>query len=153
LVPREALETVLDVARWAPNGGNLQPWRFVVVLEHGLRRGLADAACGQSFLAAAPVVIAVCAVPGESAKTYGARGRDLYCLQDTAAAIQNMLLAATELGLGTCWVGSFDERRVAMLLNLQEGWRPVALVAMGYPAEQAGLRSRRSLTEIVEWRE
>ena len=87
---RETVEAVLEAARWAPNGGNLQPWRFVVVLDSIRRRALAGAAYGQDFLAQAPVVITVCAVPDESATKYGPRGRELYCLQDTAAAAQNI---------------------------------------------------------------
>lgn len=148
-VPDEVIDEVLEAARWAPNAGNLQPWRYVVVHNSELRLALAGAAYGQSFLAQAPIVIVVCAVPGESAKTYGERGRSLYCIQDTAAAIQNMLLAATSRGLGSCWVGAFDELRVARILDLEEGWRPVALISIGYPAESGGRRSRRPLSEIV----
>jgi nitroreductase len=151
MVPRHMIDAVLEAARWAPNGGNLQPWRFMVVLDEGVRRDLAGAAYGQSFLASAPVVIVVCAVAEESARTYGQRGRDLYCIQDTAAATQNLLLAATELGLGTCWVGAFDERAAARLLNLQDSWRPVALVSLGYPAESEPRRSRRPPDDVVRW--
>lgn len=152
-VPRELIVTLLDAARWAPNGGNLQPWRFVVVLDPELRRGLAQASYRQSFVAAAPVVIAVCAVPEESARIYRDRGRELYCLQDTAAATQNLLLAATALGLGACWVGAFDERAVAALLGVERGVRPVALVPVGLPAEAPGRRRRRPLDEVVVWKE
>ena len=112
---RETVEAVLDAARWAPNGGNLQPWRFVIVLDPARRRKIAGAAYGQSFLAQAPVVITACTVPEESASKYGARGRDLYCLQDTAAATENILLASTERGIGSCWVGAFDEAAVGLV--------------------------------------
>lgn len=148
---RKMVETVLEAARWAPNGGNLQPWRFVVVLNIDLRRTLARAAFGQGFIAQAPVVIVVCAVADENAREYGARGRELYCLQDTAAAAQNMLLSATELGLGTCWVGAFDESAVSRLLDLDSAWRPVALIALGHPAEAESQRSRRPLAEVTRW--
>jgi nitroreductase len=151
-VSREIISGLVEAARWAPNGGNLQPWRFVVVMDAELRGALAAAAYGQSFLATAPVVIAVCAVPEESARHYGERGRELYCLQDTAAATQNLLLAATEQGLGSCWVGAFDELRVAESLDLPVGWRPVALVAIGYPAEEEGRRSRRTLEAVTVWK-
>jgi nitroreductase len=150
---RETVETVLEAARWAPNGGNLQPWRFVVVLDSNRRRALAGAAYGQSFLAQAPVVITVCAVPNESAAKYGPRGRDLYCLQDTAAAAENILLAATDRGLGSCWVGAFDERAIARALELPRSWRPVALIALGRPAEAEPQRTRRPLSEITLWYE
>lgn len=140
---------VLDAARWAPSAGNLQPWRFVVVRRAQVRAELARAAHGQEFLASAPVVVVVCAVPAESARVYGSRGATLYCLQDTAAATENLLLAATEVGWAGCWVGAFDEGAVAAILDLEPGVRPVALVPLGVPAEAAGVRSRRPLAEIV----
>jgi nitroreductase len=150
-VPRATIEALLDAARWAPSGGNLQPWRFVVVTAEHRRRELASAALGQGFVAQAPVVIVVCAVPEESARQYGDRGRELYALQDTAAATENLLLAATHAGLGACWVGAFDEHRVRRVLGLEPGWRPVALVPVGRPAEAPGRRSRRPLGEVVGW--
>ena len=150
---RETVEAVLEAARWAPNGGNLQPWRFVVSLDSNRRRALAGAAYGQGFLAQAPVVITVCAVPDESASKYGPRGRELYCLQDTAAAAQNTLLAATDRGLGGCWVGAFDEAAIARVLELPPNWRPVALIALGLPAETEPRRTRRPLSEITLWYE
>lgn len=150
-IGRDLIERLLEAAVLAPSGGNLQPWRFVIVLDPGRRHDLAAAAHGQSFVAAAPVVIAACAVPGESARTYGDRGRQLYCLQDTAAAVENLMLAATGEGLGACWVGAFDEAAATRALGLPAGWRPVALVPVGYPAEAAPARSRRPLDEVCVW--
>ncbi len=150
-VPRATIETLLDAARWAPSGGNLQPWRFVVVTAAGARRELAAAALGQGFVAHAPVVIVVCAVLEESGRHYGDRGRNLYALQDTAAATENLLLAVTRAGLGACWVGAFDEDRVRRALGLDPGWRPVALVPVGRPVEAPGRRSRRPLADVVVW--
>ena len=150
-VSDEALAYLLEAARWAPSAGNLQPWRFVVVREAAVRAALASAAARQRFVGEAPVLVVVCAVPAESARGYGERGASLYCLQDTAAAVENLLLAATELGLGSCWVGAFDERRVASVLGLEEGVRPVALVPIGTPAEEAPPRSRRPWRETVRF--
>lgn len=69
-VPRVTVDRLLEAARWAPNGGGLEPWRFVVVADAGMRRALAAAAFGQSFIAGAPVTVVVCAVPEESARRY-----------------------------------------------------------------------------------
>jgi nitroreductase len=151
-VPSELVERLLEAACWAPSGGNLQPWRFVVVTDDRLRAELARTAFGQAFIGQAPVVIAVCAVPEESARHYGSRGRELYCLQDSAAATENLLLAATAAGLGSCWVGAFDEPAVARVLDLPDDWRPVALVSIGRPADGESRRSRRPLDEVVVWR-
>jgi nitroreductase len=147
-LPQDQIDRILEAAVWAPSAGNLQPWRFVVVTSGELRRALARAA-RQDFVAEAPVVIAVCAVPGESARRYGERGRSLYCLQDTAAATQNMLLAATELGLASCWIGAFDEAEAASALELPPAWRPVVLIPIGHPAEVPGHRRRRAMREVV----
>ncbi len=150
-VPRTTLERLLDAARWAPTAGGIEPWRFVVVTDRATRAALARAAFGQGFVAEAPAVVCVVAVPAESAAAYGRRGAELYCLQDTAAATENLLLAAAAEGLGACWVGAFDEGAVAHHLRLPEGWRPVALVPVGVPAERPGARRRRPLEEVVVW--
>ncbi len=148
-VPEDLLQEILDAGRWAPSAGNLQPWEFYVVKSAEHKEGLARAALGQGFVAEAPVVIVVCAAPVRSGRRYRERGEKLYCLQDTAAATQNMLLAATSLGLGSCWVGAFDEEGVRRVLGLGPELRPVALIPLGYPAEQPAAPRRRPLEEIV----
>ncbi len=150
-VPRPLLEQLLEAAHWAPSAGGLEPWRFVVVTGTAPRRELAEAALHQAFVAEAPVVVVVCAVPEESARIYGERGRHVYCLQDTAAATQNLLLAATAAGLGSCWVGAFDEGKVRRILELPPTWWPVALIPLGFPAEGPRRRRRRPLPEVVVW--
>lgn len=149
----EQLSFILEAARWAPSAGNSQPWRFVVVRDQTTKDALAASAYRQKFVSShAPVVIVVCAVAEESSRHYGARGASLYCLQDTAAAVENILLAATELGLGSCWVGAFDEAAASRAVDLPPGWRPVAMVPLGHPAEGSPLRVRRPLAEIALWK-
>jgi len=143
------IERLLEAARWAPSAGNLQPWRFIVVTSPVVKEALAAAAYDQRFLAQAPAVIAVAAVPSLAGR-YGARGRELYMIQDTAAAVQNILLAAHALGLGACWVGAFDDAAVAQTLGLGPGEKPVALIPVGEPAG-AGKSTRRPLAEVVRW--
>lgn len=147
-VPEVTIGRLLEAARLAPSAGNLQPWLFVVVLNENLRRKLAKTA-GQPFVAEAPVCIVVCAEPERSASRYGRRGRELYCIQDTAAAIENILLAATGYGLGACWVGAFDEEEAARVLDLERNFRPVALLPIGYPQEEKKAVPRRPLDEVV----
>ena len=98
----EMLQRILETAIRAPSAGNCQPWHFVVVRSEQTKGLLAQAAYGQWFVAQAPVVIVVCADPSRSARRYGSRGTQLYCLQDTAAATEHILLAVTALGLGAC---------------------------------------------------
>lgn len=144
------LEKLLDAARWAPSAGNVQPWRFTVVTNDGVKKQLAADSYGQMFVAEAPVVVGVLAVLEESARRYGDRGRCLYSLQDTAAAVQNILLAAFGMGLGTCWVGAFDDKAVAETLECRTGEIPVALIPVGRPAAE-GRSSRRGLDEVVRY--
>ncbi len=147
-VPDSDIEFVLEAGRWAPSAGNAQPWIFFVIRSLQTRKALAKAA-SQKFLSQAPVVLAVCADISRAQNAYGSRGAQLYCIQDTAAAVQNMLLAATALGLGSCWVGAFDENAVSSLLDLPESIRPVALVPLGTAAEEPLARQRRPLEEVI----
>jgi nitroreductase len=149
-VTDDEVRALLEAAIAAPSAGNAQPWRFIIVRDQDLRERLVQAAYGQEFLAQAPVVIVVCADLVRARRAYGDRGENLYCLQDTAAAIQNVLLSATAHGLGTCWVGAFDERAVSELLHLASGLRPVALIPVGRPREAPSARARRPLSEVVD---
>jgi nitroreductase len=142
------LQLLLEAARWAPSAGNVQPWFFYAVLQRNLKLKLAAAALGQDFLAEAAVVFVVCADAQESALTYGERGRTLYCLQDTAAASENLLLAATALGYGSCWVGAFDERAATRVLGIPANLRPVALIAVGPGAPVSDFPGRKPLQRI-----
>jgi nitroreductase len=151
-VSEEVIRQLLGATIRAPSAGNRQPWHFIVVRDETTKAGLASAAYGQHFVAQAPVVIVVCADPGRSATRYGARGRELYCLQDTAAATENLLLAVVALGLGACWVGAFDEQAAASVLRLDACLRPVALIPIGHPAPRAAhSTSRRNLQDVVSF--
>jgi nitroreductase len=142
-VPPDTVDRLLAAALRAPSAGNRQPWHFYVVRSPATRQGLAAAAWGQSFVAQAPVAIVVCAIPEQSAGRYGQRGRELYCLQDTAAAVEHILLAAVAMGLGGCWVGAFDEAEAAQVLGLPKEQRPVAILPIGKPMGQSRTRSTR----------
>jgi nitroreductase len=149
-VERDLIEKIIQAATWAPSAGNWQSWRFVVVCRDELRTALVKAASDQEFIAEAPTVVVVCAEPGRAENTYGERARNLYCLQDSAAAIQNLLLAAHANGLGACWIGDFDEVAVQRLLKLGEQYRPIAIIPLGYPNETPNPRWRRPLREVME---
>jgi len=140
---------LIEAARLAPSAGNIQPWEFVIVRNAEIKRRLAIAALHQTFIEEAPVVIVVCADVARSSWGYGSRGANLYCLQDTAAATENILLAAQALGLATCWVGAFHEDEVAKVVNTPKNVRPVAIVPVGRPAEKPMSPPKRTMREIV----
>ena len=148
-VKDDDLRKILDAGRLAPSAGNCQPSEFIVVKDPSVKRGLARAALEQAFIAEAPVVIVVCANVTRTSRRYGRRGEELYCVQDTAAATQNMLLAAHSLGYGACWVGAFDDDAVAEVIRTPPEVRPVAIIPLGRPAERPRPPSRRPLSEIV----
>ncbi len=151
-VKKEEIEHLLRMACWAPSAGNRQPWHFYVVTDEETRTALAEAAGGQTFVQQVPVVIVVCADPEQSAGRYGDRGRNLYCLQDTAAAVQNILLEAHAQGLASCWVGAFDEKQCAEILSVSAGHRPVAMLPIGHPASDPQPRPRRSLDDVATFK-
>jgi nitroreductase len=148
-IPPDVVERLLNAAILAPTAGNRQPWHFYVVRDPQLRQGLAAAARGQSFICQAPVAIVVCADAEQSAGRYGQRGRELYCLQDTAAAVEHILLGAVALGFGSCWVGAFDESEAARVLDLPGHHRPVAILPIGKPAEMPNRRPRQPLSQVA----
>jgi nitroreductase len=148
-VPEKIVEKLIDAASWAPSAGNIQPWEFVIVRKPAIKKKLAQAALNQAFVEEAPVVIAVCADEKRSSMGYGVRGKTLYCIQDTAAAAQNILLTAYSLGLGACWIGAFNEDELKEALNAPEGIRPVAIIPVGYSNETPSQTGRRPLSQIV----
>ena len=150
-VPQHDIDMMLRAAIDAPSAGNCQPWHFYVVRNSELKRELSRCAYKQKFVYAAPVVIVVCAVPGRSMLRYFNRGRDLYCLQDTAAAIQSMLLCAVQQGLGTCWCGAFDEEDVSKVLSLPKKHRPVAIIPVGYSSAVPKKPKRIAVEKVVDY--
>ena len=150
-VPEEVIMEALRLGQLAPSAGNLQARDFIVIRDKDTKKKLAKAAFGQEFLDEAPVVIVVCANLVRI-RNYGIRGTELYCLQDSAAAVEHILLFAASKGYGSCWVGAFDEREVTKILSLPECARPVALLPIGRPKE-AWRRTPRLQLDTVTHKE
>jgi nitroreductase len=150
-VSEEEVRTLIDAARHAPSAGNLQPWEFIIVKKAEVKRKLVVAALNQAFIEQAPVVIVVCANIVASGNGYGSRGATLYCVQDTAAATQNILLTAYSMGLGTCWIEAFKENEVKKALGMPDGVRPIAIIPVGHEAVSSSKRQRRPLNEITHY--
>jgi nitroreductase len=145
-VEDEKLFAVLDAGRLAPSAKNMQDWRFIVVRDEAARSKLAVAARDQKFVAEAPVVVIACG----TSDLVMTCGQPAYAI-DVAIALDHMTLRAASLELGTCWIGAFYEDQVRAILGVPESVRIVALLPLGYPAEEPFPRPRKHLDEIVSW--
>lgn len=160
-VDEKALQAVLEAGRWAPSWSNTQCWRFVVVRDSDIKNKIAETLISISdrpnrsaeAIKTVPVLIVVCAEMGRSG--YRAGGSEIvtdkgdWFMFDTALAVQNMVLAAHSLGLGTVIIGAFDAFRAAGILGVPEGYSVVTLFPLGVPDEAPPLRPRKELAEIV----
>jgi nitroreductase len=150
-VPREKLEKILEAARLAPSAGNAEPWHFIAVTDAEKRKALSKGLYAK-FLVQTPLVIVACGNKKASP--------DWYAI-DTALAVENMILTAINEGLGTCCVGSFDEKQVASLLKVPDNFEVLLLLAVGYTKEKLDLsskllrlvRRRKILSEIASLEE
>lgn len=132
-IPKDAVDALKDALIWAPSAGNLQSRRFYFIFNNKVKQGIADEALHQTFIAQAPLVVIACA-DLLIVRSYSKRGEELYAIQDAACSIENMMLAAHSLGLGSVWVGAFHEDGIARILDMPSNLRPVAIVPVGYPA-------------------
>jgi nitroreductase len=146
-IPKEVLERILEAGRVAPSASNKQPWHFIVVTDSEKRKVISRGSFAK-FVAESPVVIVGCGDTEASPKWY---------MIDVSIALENMVLAATAEGLGTCWIGGFIEEDVKRLLEIPKGFKIVALLAVGYSREKLDVgrkllklvRGTKSLQEIV----
>lgn len=140
-VPEDLIVKILDAGRWAPSASNRQPWSFIVLKDEEVRRKIAEATTYGKFLAEAPLGIAVVVDP--QASTHPA--------EDGAIAAQNMLLAAHALGLGACWIGSYNsfyEEKIKTILSIPKNKRLLSIISIGFPAESP-TKTRKELRQIV----
>ena len=148
-IEREKLGIIIDAARWAPSAGNRQPWDIIVVENPETKKQIAEAALRQWWMESAPIFLVVCINRKLAESTYGKRGLELYAVQSTASAINNMLLAAYSEGLGTCWVGAFEEDKVGEILECEEHIRPIAIITLGYPDEKPKAPIRYEISDFT----
>ncbi len=133
-VPEGMIKSILHAGHMAPSAGNLQGREFIIITDEATKKKLCEFALNQKFIEEAPVCIIVCANMDRSRKKYREKG-ELYAIQDASISTMNMMLQAFDLGLGTCWVGAFDDRRVIEMFKLPMGVFPIALLSIGYPNE------------------
>lgn len=146
-IKKEKLNKVLEAARLAPSSNNRQQWKFIVVKEKDTKKKLAVAASNQSSVAQAPIVIVACATESQSIMQCG---QPAYSV-DVSIAVSFIILQAWELGLGTCWIGAFDEPGVKETLGIPDNIRVVAITPLGYPAQDHSARPRKQLEQIVSF--
>lgn len=146
VVPDEALAELLDAARLAPSASNRQDWRFVVTRDPGQVKRVAEAA-GQAFIGTAPVVIAGVSLNPHRVMSCGV---PVYPV-DLAIAMTNITLVAVAWGLGTCWIGAFDQDKVRRVLGIPAEFKVVELMPLGYPADQPPRKQRKPLQEVVSY--
>ncbi len=138
-IPSEARNRLREALRRAPSACNLQPWHFIFVESVGLRRMLGRLANDQAFIAEAPVIVAACALPDLAYKSMGGYGNSAEI--DVAIALDHLTLAACAEGLGTCWIGAFNEGGVNELLGVPDSGKVVAMTPLGYPASEELIHS------------
>lgn len=146
-VPEKLIEKILNAARWAPSGSNIQPWKFIVVSDKNLLEVIRKMSPG--YLGETPLAILVCSDKEKELRVGGTLGRDYMSVADCSMAVENMLLAAYALGLGTCVVKSFSRAAVREMIEIPDGVEPELLVVVGYPAQVPTPPARTPLGQIA----
>jgi nitroreductase len=154
-VTQEAINYIIDAARWAPSAGNSQPTRFIIVKDEHIKEKIWESTKNlenispQNFIKKAPINIVVVtdktAYKGKQAELRS----DLFSIQDSSAAIMNLLLAAADLGMGACWVGLFREDKLREVFNLPSNLLPVAIVPFGHTNSKEKPRKRKTVEELL----
>ena len=150
-VEQEKLADMIEAATMAPSAGNIQPWAFIIVQDKQKREAIARCCLEQLWMVHAPVFIVVCAETKRMKEFYGDKGATCYSRESCAAAIENMLLTATDLGLGTCWVGAFNERIAKRELSIPDDVSTIAIITVGYPDEDPKMPERKRLDAICNF--
>lgn len=144
-VEEDKLHKILEAARIAPSAANRQEWKFLVIKNNETRQKLVNAANGQKFVGEAPVTIVACSTESERVMPCG---QPAYSV-DLSIAVSFMILEATELGLGTCWLGAFKEDEVKKILDIPEEIRVPAMFTLGYADERPVPRPRKDLNQVI----
>jgi nitroreductase len=147
VVEEEKIGQVLEAARLAPTAANRQPFQLLVIPTAG-REDALRRIYDREWFVQAPLVLCACAVPAQGWVRMDGKP---YTDVDVAIAVDHLILAATELGLGTCWIAAFDPDAAREVLDLPEGVEPIVFTPLGYPADQPGPKRRRQMDELVRF--
>ena len=146
-VEDEVLHQVLEAARLAPTASNRQPFQLIVVTTAG-REAELRRVYDSDWFAQAPLVICVCGIPAQGWTRSDGKN---FTHVDVAIVMDHLILAAANLGLGTCWIGAFDPTATREVLGLPDGVEPIAFTPLGYPADRPGPKKRKALSELVRY--
>jgi nitroreductase len=149
-IPEDVLSTILNAARIAPSGSNRQPWRFILVTDDMLKQKMISACNDQEFIAQAPAIVVAC---GQKLPiNRGGYMGEMSMLLDVSIAFTHLILAARAEGLGTCWIGSFNNGEIKKLLHIPDEYEVVAATPLGFPENENAFSQtskRKTLDEIV----
>ncbi len=147
-IEEKKLNKILEASIRAPSAGNRQAYKIVIIRDETRKKKLAEIAADQQFIAEASVCLVFFADPQHSARKYGRRGAELYCIQDATIAAAYAQLAASAQGLGSAWIGSFDAEALKEMTNAKD-LMPVAIIPVGYPDEEPDITTRRKMSDTV----
>ena len=128
----DKISMIIEAGTHAPNSGNLQNWKFIVITNKKIIKDIHNYCLDQVWIGEAPVLIIVCALPEKAESKFGVRGERLYSTQNIAACTQNMLLTAHSLNLASAWVGAFDEDKIKTIFDIPDNVRPQVIIPLGY---------------------
>ena len=146
-VEYEKLQKVLEAARMAPTAANRQPFQLIVIQTQGREEELL-CIYNKPWFVEAPIIICACAIPSEG---WIRKDGKNYCDVDVTIAMDHLILAATELGLGTCWIGAFDPEEARKILKLPDNVEPIAFTPLGYPNDEPGDMIRKPIEELLRY--
>lgn len=145
----EKIAQVIQAGMFAPSAGNQQNWQFIVVTDKEKLRSLYDHTLEQDVFHTAQIGVIICSDDGSAERYYGLRGKRLYTIQNCAACIQNMLLAAHSFNLGACWIGAFDEEKVDLMFSIPGNVRAQAIILFGYPDYEAEPKETKDISHLT----
>ena len=150
-IPENLQNKLIEALNFAPSAGNLQSRKFYFVEDKAKKEKIAKASLSQNFVAEAPLVVVGCA-DKDIEKFYRKRGSEIYTICDVAVSVENMLLQATELGLGSCWVGAFEEEEIKKTLDIPDNLWPIVVVPIGFPDKIPPASERKEKGELIEYK-
>jgi len=152
----DTIAQIIQAGAHAPSAGDLQNWKFIVITENKLLRQLYNHTMEQDVFNTAPIGVIVCSDTESAQRYFGLRGKRLYSVQECGACIQNMLLAAEAFNLGSCWVGAFDEEKIASMFSIPDEVRAQAIILFGHPAYEPDEKKMKRTEDLIyfnKWNE